>query len=155
MELGRTGLAALLVIALGCGGDAAVAAAGGPTLECGTGVDAFEPLVRGGTLVVYRGPQGGHHALAGLRAGWPTSRDVKVEATLLLDGAVVAHGGGRVPLATMPDGRRALWGLPVYFHSELVAEAAPGRTAHLVVAITDPPGERGRGEVDVVLEASP
>ncbi len=156
MELGRTGLAALLVIALGCGGDVAPPAggAGGATLECGTGIDAFEALAPGGTLLVYRGPQGGHHALAGLRAAWPTSRDVKVVATLTLDGEEVAHGGGRVPLATLPDGQRALWGLPVYFLSERVAEAAPGRTAHLLVAVTDPAGPTGRGEIDVVLASS-
>lgn len=141
-------------LALGCGDAGRTPGERALPVELGTGVSEYEPLAKGGVLVVYRGPQGGYHALAGLRADWASvARPARVGASLRIDDEVVAKGGGRVPLERAADGGHTLHGLPVYFLSERVAERAFGQPAVLALELTDADGRAAAAELHVVCVA--
>src|SRR5262245_55654768 len=63
---------ALLAALAGCGSESPpqclAPSALPPSLELGSGATTFEPLVEGGTIRAYQGPQGGFHVLLWVRA---------------------------------------------------------------------------------------
>ena len=66
----RVGVAAALG-AIACGGSAPVdedGCVGDPSLEVGTGKDAFEPVDDGDSVVIQHGPQGGWHIWTGIHS---------------------------------------------------------------------------------------
>lgn len=135
--------------------DASTRDAAVPTIELGTGADAFEPLANGAVIELVRGPQGGDpiygfHIWAGLRADGFEPRTMDVAFTTELEGTRerLAESNYQVNLEPAKDGD----GWVTYGLRMLVSDCCKATRAGLVlrVEVADERGRVGEDERRVV-----
>jgi hypothetical protein len=119
-----------------------------PTLEIGTGEQAFEPMPAALTLV--HGPQGGFHVVLAFEATGLDGELVGGEVTGAIDGAVVATSAPWLELACNPDtDTLQAWGVLLIYSDgqagDPTPEALDGQDTEVVATLTDAEGRSVTG----------
>lgn len=150
------GLIALVGLCAACPNAACDNVVGAPTVEVGTGLATFEPLVDEATLEVIRGAQGGFHVLGALRTSgvWEGKSP---ETWPEVDFELTSDDGAIVDLVAPTHRRLFADGDGFVLTAELVVldltsfEGVDGAPATLSARIADACGREASDERHVIL----
>jgi hypothetical protein len=169
-------LVGALALAVGCGGGGGSGDAdsgdgddgddGSSLVELGTGMTAFEPLDDETELVLWAGPQGGHHFIAharitGMDPGDPMQPGLASNPSTRF--SVADEDGARIELEVAPyrlgyveqDGAHVLPSGRIVQVREAVVPLLYGNRARIEVEVTDAEGRSARdGRWVVAVEAA-